>query len=197
MKSLICCLDIETTGVRPTAVPWQLAAYALDPNHPGMPAVGEFHEFIQIPAYAVPHVEAYAMNLHAQKGRSFEWMQANGKPAHEVYARFQAWLQSFNRGRLLPAGHNAAGFDMPILNREALVQMGSEFKWHLDYHCIDTMVEAAWQNLIHGAPNRLNLDAVCKHWGVTLDKDAAHDAKVDAYATAEVLRRQWAGRGGK
>lgn len=201
MKSRIFCFDLETTGLGNMGrlvVPFQIAGIVLDPNHPGLPQIGEFQSFIQLPAYAV--CEDYAMEMHAKKGRTREWMQANGKPPHEVYRALDAFLRQFLTGpkdRLQPAGHNAAGFDLPMLTRETQIHLGEDYKLPLDYHVLDTMIEALWFKKIHGAPSRLNLDAVTAHWGVLLTKDAAHDALNDVRATAEVLRRQWIGRGGQ
>lgn len=196
MSSRIFCFDLETTGIGRNAVPVQIAGVILDPNHPGLPQVGEFHEFLQVSSLALPFIEDYAMNMHAEKGRTLEWFQANGKPPHVVYSLLNDWLLGFGK-RLIPAGHNASGFDMRILNAELEIHMGKNFKLPLDYHTLDTMIDVVWSKTVTGTPARVNLDATCAHYGIPFNKEAAHDALYDVKATAEVLRKQWFARGGK
>jgi DNA polymerase III epsilon subunit-like protein len=195
LSSRIFVFDLETTGVKHTAVPFQIAGVILDPNVVGLPQVGEFHEFMKIPSYALPFVESYAMNLHAQKGWTLDWIQTNGKAPATVYEALRTFLLQFGKF-LTPAGHNATGFDMPMLNREMLTQMGADFKLPLSFHVLDTMAEAIWTKTLTGAPPKVNLADVSAHWGVPFNKEAAHDALYDVKATAAVLRNMLHARGG-
>jgi DNA polymerase III epsilon subunit-like protein len=198
LQSRIFCFDLETTGL-PTlglpVVPVQIAGVVLDPNVPGLPEIGEFHEFMQVPAYA--HFDPEAIQMHAAKGRTPEWYQMNGKPPAEVYRALDAFLRGFMRHKWdmpYPAGHNVASFDIPILNREIAMQLGKDYRFPLRYHILDTMGECTWRKMLTGAPDKLKLSEVARHFSVPLNEEEAHDALVDVKATAEILRRIWTER---
>lgn len=186
----IFCFDLETTGLGELGepiVPVQIAALILDGAQPHLPEIDVYHTFLKVPSYA--HIEEGAMAMHAKKGRTLEWFQAHGKDPAVVYPELMDFIRRYGN-YLVPAGHNAAGYDMPIFRREVKRYMGSKYKMPLDYHVMDTMSFALFHlKFAHAKIQKANLQALCDYLGVPLDAAAAHDALVDIRATAACLRQ--------
>jgi DNA polymerase III alpha subunit (gram-positive type) len=186
----IFVFDLETTGLGEMGeaiVPVQIAGIILDARQPGFPEIDCFHEFLKIPSYA--HVEPYAMQMHEQKGRSYEWFMNAGKPPLQVYQELDAFIRKHGN-YLTPAGHNAAGYDMPILRREVKRWLGIKHKLPLDYHVMDTMSYALFDmKFANNQVQKVKLEMLCQYLGIELSKEAAHDALNDVRATAACLRK--------
>jgi DNA polymerase-3 subunit epsilon len=186
----IFCFDLETTGLGEMGepiVPVQIAALILDGGHPDLPEIDVYHTFVKVPSYA--HVEEGAMAMHAKKGRTLDWYQANGQDPAVVYPAIMDFIRRYG-SYVVPAGHNAAAYDMPIFRREVKRYLGPTYKMPLDYHVMDTMSFALFDlKFANSKIQKANLQALCDHLGVPLNAAEAHDALVDIRATAECLRR--------
>ena len=172
--------DLETTGLGlggERVVPVQFAGVMLDEQLREMDC---FTRFFKTPEGA--HVEEAAMKMHLAHGRDREFFAANGLPAEEFYPLLNKWVKSFG-GKPTPSGQNVAAYDLPILKREWTRYAGAP--WPMDHHPADT-VALAFPLKYRGKIERVNLSALCAHFGIELK--GAHDAVNDVRATAEVLR---------
>lgn len=184
-KLPIFLFDLETTGLGEGGeriVPVQIAAVVLDPDT--FAVKGSFQTFVRVPEGA--HIEVGAMEMHAKKGRTLEFFNEEGIEPQVAYERLGAFLKQYG-DKLLPSGHNAAAYDVPIIKREALFY---GVRLPLDHHVLDTAV-LALAKLVYGTGElaKVGLKPLCDHLGVVLSEADAHDAINDVLATAQVLRK--------
>ncbi|MGQ9866672.1 MAG: 3'-5' exonuclease [Pseudanabaenaceae cyanobacterium] len=162
-RGKVVVLDVETTGLSPARDEIvEIAAIAL---HNGQPQ-GQFHEFI-CPVGEVGD----SARIH---GWSQEVLQAKGKPAKEVLARFD----EFARGGLI-VGHNV-GFDVAMVTAHAR-RVGlilPRYRWE------DTWDLA--QRVAPPVPN-YKLETLAQHFALPTTPN--HHALADAQTTVELLSR--------
>ncbi len=162
-RGKVVVLDVETTGLSPARDEIvEIAAIAL---HNGQPR-GRFHEFI-CPVGDVGD----SARIH---GWSQEFLQAKGRPAKEVLARFEEFAQ----GGLI-VGHNV-GFDVAMVTaharRAGLIL--PRYRWE------DTWDLA--QRVAPPVPN-YKLDTLAQHFALPTPPN--HHASDDAQTTVELLTR--------
>jgi DNA helicase-2/ATP-dependent DNA helicase PcrA len=160
-KGKIVVFDVETTGLSASHDEVvEIAAITLQDGRP----VGFFHEYIQNtkPVGASEWVHGF----------SDDFLQAKGKPAPEVYAKFR----DFTRGALL-VGHNV-GFDVGMVTaharRAGLIL--TRYPW-----------EDTWDLAVRLKPSVPNfkLETLCQHFN--LATRSTHHALDDTKATVELL----------
>ena len=187
--------DLETTGLGKMGervVPVQIAGILVDPNKPGWPELARFGPyFLKIPANA--HCEPYAMGLHEKLGRSRDFFNVQGHNPKDVYEALRQFLKPY--GRCVPGGHNAAGYDIGLLKREAglndvQLEAPKGEDWGLDYHVYDTAV-LGYAMLHYAASTPLqsvSLKPLCEHLGVYVEEAKQHDAMYDVELTVNCAR---------
>jgi oligoribonuclease len=117
----IISLDIETTGLDPQAHDViEIGAVAYDTDTPDVPtkALPTFHAYIDRKVYAGT---PYALAMH---GKIFQALvDGKGMPPGRATMEFRNWLDqvSPNTHKLTVVGKNAAGFDIPFLQADALL----------------------------------------------------------------------------
>lgn len=95
---------------------------------------------------------------------------------------------------LIPVGHNASGFDMGFFKKffdEEFKHKKIDWRWLLDYHCLDTMVLAHLAALTGNFPesaDSLKLSSLCEMAGIPFDEDEAHDALYDVKKTRQLWK---------
>ena len=187
--------DLETTGLGlqgERIVPVQIAGILVDPNVPGWPELARFGPFfLKIPKGA--HCEPYAMAMHEEKNRTRDFFNIQGYDPKDVYERLREFLKPY--GKCVPAGHQAAGFDVPLLIQESHLAgvplespRGAE--WGLDYHVYDT-AGLAYAMLYYASAHpieRVSLKPLCEHLGIPVREDLQHDAMYDIELTVKCAR---------
>ncbi len=186
-------LDIETTGVNPDRDQiLQVSAIIDDTTKPEIPVeeLNHFTCFIRRPEYTG---NAYALNMNSWilallSGRSKE---APKYAIHdsEVFddnhtewvINMNEWLkENFPSGKIVVAGKNVAGFDIPF--------MPSLIRSKFAHRTIDpTMLWTDWANDL--IPPDLKL---CKQ-RAGINTPVAHDAREDAMDVIRLLRRSIGG----
>lgn len=174
-------VDVETGGLDPsTADILEVACIRTDASGQLLLAAYETKVLPQSPVDA----RAAAVNGYTPEA----WSEAI-LPVDAAGALTRAVIDGFERRAIL-CGHNVA-FDDGFLRRmfdRALLS------YPFDYHRIDT-VSLAWPFYVQGKIDRLNLEAVCRHF--LIGNEGAHRAMADAARCREVyLRMMEALRGG-
>lgn len=142
---------------------------------------------------AEPEIVAEAGALKVNK-LTVEQVQAEGVSPYTAFAALQSMLQKHDmRTDVRLAGHNVA-FDVGFLKR-LLRLAGAEDKYRrlFSYRSLCTqtgalLLEQAGRIDLPGGS--ASLDALVKLWSIKLDRTEGHNALADAYATAEVLKKE-------
>lgn len=199
-KQNVFVYDTETTGLphqQARTVIVQIAGYVIDINKEGWPVIpgSSFVRFLQIPPGA--SLGPFAMNMHRKHGRNQAFFKTNGDaPAatyEELYDHLRLFMNKDADGKdqkVMPCGHNAGPFDVPLLLREAY-RYGVDLGDVLDHHIIDTagMATDRYGALGTGELASVSLRKLAPFLGVEFDDAKAHDAGYDRDITAACLRK--------
>lgn len=175
-------------------MPIEFAAEILDPNKPGWPTIAKYHSVLDIPADAT--LQPGAMQMHRDKGRGLNFFHTRGQFAGYVYEQVVDFiLEHVNRQgekdepiKMVPAGHNAARFDIPLLWKDAF-RYGIDMDKVLDHHFLDTAGMAYERFMFRSQElKKVSLKLLAQHLGVTVDAKETHKAAYDVELTAAVLR---------
>ena len=157
--------DTETTGLDPKSGDKLVEIGAVELiNH--MPTGVTYHQYIN-PEREVPE-DAY-------KVHGLNWEYLKGFPTFREIAK--EWVDFVGDDGILVA-HNAS-FDMSFINHELQGCGYPEYEWD---RVVDTL-EIARQKFPH---SKVNLDALCKRFGVDNTSRTLHGALLDAQLLAEV-----------
>lgn len=200
-RPYIFVFDLETTGLPEqhgrTAI-LEIAGIILDPATLEERAC--FHRIVQPPHDVV--WSSYALQMHRKHKRGLRYWRMHGISLDIVMEELEEFLRKWRvpepaltkKGNLLPAGHNSAGFDVPLLRKEA-GRFGLDLP--LDHHAaaLDTCGIAYERLIINRRRDDLpRLDGVslknlAPALGIDFNEEEAHSALYDVRITAEVLRR--------
>lgn len=183
---MIFLFDFETTGLSANAAPIQVAAVILDDN---LVEVESYEAFMR--PFEGCELHPVAMEMHGKKGRSLETLLRFGEHPFWVFHKIANLITHYSvrNGdcRLIPAGHNVTGFDLPILRRS--FERYGIGNVPLDYHALDSMSLAFGLLKFKGKIPNVKLETLAKYYGIEFKGAGAHDAMSDVRVTAEVLRR--------
>lgn len=183
---MIFLFDFETTGLSANAAPIQVGALILDDN---LVEVESYSTFIR--PFEGCELHPVAMAMHAEKGRTLEVLLRFGQRPFKVFNKIAEMIVRYSQlsggAKVIPAGHNISGFDLPILRREFERYSISDVP--LDYHALDSMSLAFGLLKFKGKIPNVKLETLAKYYGIEFKGAGAHDAMSDVRVTAEVLRR--------
>lgn len=187
MKSPIVFVDIETTGLAPTAEIIQVAAIAVA----DWQEVDAFERKIRFDeSRAEPGV--LAMNSYDPETWARDAIEESAAVADlgRFLDRYRTVTLISKRGKPYTvarlAGHNALGFDAPRL-QAAFQRHGAFFAADV-YRALDTVQLALWTCAQRGiVPADYKLETLCQNFGVPLTD--GHDALSDVRATIALARK--------
>lgn len=187
--NLLCAVDVETTGRDPGRHEIiQIAVQPLDANVQPSQDVRPFVHYIK-PEFP-ERVEKEAVAVHRI---SIDWLMQNALDKWRVGEFFDRWYEKLDlpyNKCIIPLAQNwqyEAGFLKAWLGIEL-------FNQYFHAWARDTMTAALFINDVYYRRGdkvpfgRVNLAALCKHYGV--ENPNPHDALSDALAEAEVYRLQ-------
>lgn len=186
-------LDTETTGLPHQSncvAILQIAVIIVDSADPKLTPIDKFSRMLQIPADA--DLQPYAMYMHRQHGRNQGHYRNYGDNPAATFEDLYDFLAShkIEKQKVIPCGHNAGPFDVPLLLRSAY-RYGVDLGTVLDHHVIDTagMAFDRFGVIGSGELESVSLRKLAPFLGVEFDDKAAHEAMYDAEITLECLRR--------
>lgn len=189
--SLICVLDIETSGLDPRECGvLEMGAVMLDRS---LSPVGEWSSLVRVCEWQ--RWEAEAERVHGVTRA--EAMSADRPAAPAVLADFLHFVDSHSDGkRVVLAGMNLAGFDVQFL-KEIMARVSPPtmrtllgFGWRqlISHRTIDMHALAAGIALSKGCDvSRIHTDAIYKMLGMA-EEPKPHSALTGARMEAEALR---------
>jgi len=135
-------------------------------------------EFLAL-CYGDQRISPGAQAVH---GISWESLQANGKPAHELTGEVSKFIWAHQPAILV--GHNCLSFDFPMLQNWFSKYVVGRFKHAPMCGILDTMHLA---NMVLGGRKWRKLDKLAKELEIDLPEDL-HDARTDGRLTWEICK---------
>lgn len=188
MRKLLV-IDTETGGLNPDS--HSLLSLAALVYHDGV-VEDEYYTLINEGQIVLAEEAALGVN-----GLTIEQVRAEGVAPLQAVNSIVAMLMKHDmRGRVVIAAHNAQ-FDVPFFRRLWRLA-GADFDAQFSYRSLCTQTGALLLDQagrIELPGGNASLDNLCALWGIP--RKGAHNALVDARATALVLRREIQLMGGK
>jgi len=186
MSKPLVCFDLETGGLDIATAPIiQMAAVVMEDGK-------EVMAWERKVAFDADLAEPRALEINHYDHAVWQREAVSRRQAlHELYALCSrnAWVQQTSKAGYsykvaMLCGHNAVGYDFPILQREF-----SSYSLFLPaaYSCVlDTLHLARWRFWdTERRPSSFSLEALCAWYEIALP--GAHDALCDARAVAQII----------
>lgn len=108
-------------------------------------------------------------------------------PYAEAGMQIKNWIWSHAAGStIVPCGQNVQG-DISIIKKHLL----PDWDKYVSHRFIDTLPISMFLKFNNKIPSntRCSLSSLVKHYGIDISEDSLHDARMDCYATLEVLKK--------
>lgn len=148
------------------------------------------HGFVSVQENGIAYVleEGGTVNLSYSTDRSWKAPAGAMLELRHFLAKYKVEAEDGRVYLPMPAGHNVARFDLPVLSRLLWTAANIAIDDVLDYHSLDTCVAAGFDLVVaNDVTDRVRLEKVAPTLGIPYEK--GHDAKADTLMTIEVAKR--------
>lgn len=179
-KQILLIIDTETGGIG--------CDYSLLTFH-GM-LINENYQLIsELSLKTKPNDGIYKVCVEALQVNKIDLLEhsKNAIPYSEAGMQIKNWLWRHATGStIVPCGQNVQG-DISILKKHLI----PDWDHYVSHRFIDTLPIAMFLKFNGKIPEktRCSLSSLVKHYNIDISEDKLHDAKMDCYATLEVLKK--------
>lgn len=141
-----------------------------------------------------PNDDIYRVTTEALEINGIDLKEHNKGAVYEkkagtmLYDKLRGWYNDCGCNKLIPIGHNVGGDIRRITN--TLMSRGS-WEQYVSYRVLDTCSIAQFLRITGNLPETLacSLTSLREYFKIELPEGVAHEAKFDALATVEVLKK--------